>query len=608
MVREILALKESDPEASWNDFAVLVRANDHAEPFLTALKLAGVPHEFSAPRGLYLKPLVMDILAILRLLDDYHESSALYRILVSPISNLEIDDVIKLNHFAEKKSRSLFETARQSELVPGLSPAGAAECQRIVSLISNLTLLAKTKSATAVVLTFLESSGYLKILASKSESEAREEMRILNAFWRVAEKITAEDPEPTVKNLIRRIDYELESGESGALPFDPESGPELLRVMTIHAAKGLEFKYVFLVNLVDKRFPTTERREPIVLPDRFVKERLPSGDSHLEEERRLFYVGCTRAKTALYLTSALDYGGAREKKPSRFLLESAAALSDPESISFDMKSAARSSAKETKLSLPERMSFSQFEAFQKCPLQYKFEHIYRIPKAGDQRKSFGRSVHNTLHNVFKLYSERRAASQQPLFDGGQAASATFGDIVTTLQIEELYNAAWEDDWYDSRGQMEERYKKGLAELLSYREAIKDRVLDIFGLELDFTLKVGELTIKGRIDRIDRLPDGGIEIIDYKTGAVKEKPDWSQLMIYQLAAQRVFKAEPRKLTFVYLEGGIEKSFLATGEELTAFEERLQAIAARLRTSDFAPTPDKNVCRFCYFKNICEFSAG
>jgi DNA helicase-2/ATP-dependent DNA helicase PcrA len=96
--------------------------------------------------------------------------------------------------------------------------------------------------------------------------------------------------------------------------------------MTVHGAKGLEFPYVFLVNLVDKKFPTIARSEKIAIPDALVREKIVTETeertaSHLEEERRLFYVALTRAKVGLYLTGAKDYGGLREKKPSRFITE-----------------------------------------------------------------------------------------------------------------------------------------------------------------------------------------------------------------------------------------------------------------------------------------------
>ena len=121
----------------------------------------------------------------------------------------------------------------------------------------------------------------------------------------------------SVKNFISMMNLEIESGEQGGLSKELLEGPEAVKVMTIHSAKGLEFKYVFIVNLVDKRFPSIDRRELIDLPDELVKEIIPEGDIHLQEERRLFYVAMTRAKSGVFFTSAENYGGVRKKKLSR---------------------------------------------------------------------------------------------------------------------------------------------------------------------------------------------------------------------------------------------------------------------------------------------------
>jgi RecB family exonuclease len=261
------------------------------------------------------------------------------------------------------------------------------------------------------------------------------------------------------------------------------------------------------------------------------------------------------------------------------------------------------------LPVPERMSYSQFEAFEKCPLQYKFEHIYRIPKAGNANKSFGQSVHNALHEAMSRYMARTEASQQSLFGGGSGdADRTFGKVMPAGELLEIYAEKWIDDWYDSREQMDERFAKGKEALLRYHSRIKDAVVPVHALEQPFSLKLDGVTVKGRIDRIDMLPDGTVEIVDYKTGKSKDSPDKSQLFIYQLAALRVLGLKPSKLTFVYLEGDSEYSFLGEEDELAEFEERLSAIAAEVRKSSFGPTPDRNTCRYCDFKDICEFSAS
>src|SRR5205814_389241 len=100
-----------------------------------------------------------------------------------------------------------------------------------------------------------------------------------------------------------------------------EAAAGAVRVLTVHKAKGLEFPVVFLVTLVQDKFPLRGRKDALELPVELIKEALPSGDFHKQEERRLFYVGMTRAMRELWLTSARDYGGTRERKVSQFVLE-----------------------------------------------------------------------------------------------------------------------------------------------------------------------------------------------------------------------------------------------------------------------------------------------
>jgi DNA helicase-2/ATP-dependent DNA helicase PcrA len=604
VIQTIQRAKAQNAELTWNDFAILVRANDYAEPFLTALRIAGIPHEFLASRGLYHKPLILDILAYLRLLDTYHESTAVYRLLCSPIAELPPQQLMLLTQHASRKSLSLFETVRVAATIQQITEETVATCNAFVGWVEKHTALVRTKPVQLVILAFLNETGYLRAVAKKSEAQVREDMRILNAFWRVVDAFAHEEPEPTVRHFLERVECELEAGETGALPIDPESGPELVRVMTMHAAKGLEYAHVFLVNLVDKRFPTIERKDAIPLPDVFIKEQLPCGDAHLEEERRLFYVGCTRAKDALYCSSAEEYGGTRKKKLSRFLTESKIDLAPPQHTELVME-IERDQRNLSPLAIPERMSFSQFEAFEKCPLQYKFEHLYRIPKEGNANKSFGQSLHATLQEMLLRYQARQASGQPTLF--GAVASTSqkkVGELVDAEEVLEIYKEKWIDDWYDSKAAQQERFAKGREALLLYHAKIKDRVLSIHGLEEGFSLKLADVTIRGRIDRVDFLPEGGVEIIDYKSGRAKEDPEKTQLLIYQLAAVRVLGLKPKKLTFVYLEAGTEVSFLGTGEELAEAEAHLSEVAQKIRTSTFLPTPAKDVCRFCDFRDICE----
>ncbi|MBU1778322.1 ATP-dependent helicase, partial [Patescibacteria group bacterium] len=317
---------------TWNDFAILVRANESAKDFCAALEATGLPYQFLSSRGLYAKPIIMDIIAYLKLLDNYHESSAVYRVLNLPIFNFSYQELVNFNYWARKKTWSLYEVLR-SAVSLNLGQKINEKINKFISFIEKHSALTREKNVSEIIFAFLNDSGYLKYLLNtedtkriekntdNTERASLENMSMLNQFMKKVKTFESANDDKTVKAFLLELQMEIDAGEQGALPVDPESGPEAIKIMTVHSAKGLEFKYVFVANMVDKRFPTIERRDPISIPDPLIKEILQIGDIHLEEERRLFYVAMTRAKDHLYFSWSPDYGGVRKKKPSRFLTE-----------------------------------------------------------------------------------------------------------------------------------------------------------------------------------------------------------------------------------------------------------------------------------------------
>jgi len=604
----------------WNDVAILVRSNSDADPFVRALEAAGIPYDIASSRGLYRTPIVLDTISYLDLLDNYHESASLYRVLRMSIWGISDEAVFTCLREARKKNHSLYEVITRAGTI-GVKPGDQQKIHTLLQMIDTHAAIAKHHGPAKVMAAFYKDSGLVNRWRSAEATPVElQELSFAEQLYRVAEGYERANETPTVKGFKEFIRLSIEAGDQGAIKRDDE-GPEAVKVMTMHAAKGLEFKMVFVVSMVDRRFPTQYRPEPLELPLELMKEILPQGDWHLQEERRLMYVAITRAKEQLYFTSAEDYGGVRKKKSSLFLYE--LGLIEQESVnkkqeirkqketSFVGGSPAIVAATTYSLPpthLPAYFSFTQLKAYESCPLQYKFAHILKIPIEGRYTFSFGKSMHKALELFFARMI--RSSKQTQLFEPEPAVKE-----VTLEDLLSLYDQSWLNEWYESKDHERKYYNDGKKFLKEFYEIHAKKWPTPRYLEKPFTLKFGDIELRGVIDRVDTLVDGvkpEIEIIDYKTGRVPEGntipfDKKQQLLLYQLAIQRLSDEQPKMLSYYYIEQNKKVSFLGTPEDLEKVETFVVETAQKIRSGDFSPTPDPMICKFCDFNTICEFRA-
>ncbi len=619
VVQNIAELKKNS-DCTWDDIAILVRANNHATVFMEALEQAGIPYEFLSSGGLYRQPIVIDAINVFKILDSYKESSAIYRLLQMPCFDFSERDMHEFLSHAKKKSLPYYEVLKHADDL-FLSSGGKATCKKLISLITSSIKKSRFESPTTVLHHFFEDSGYFNHLTREEEQGDRNAIRAighLKQFFDYVHGYEVAVPDAGIRGFLEYFTGVLDSGDSGRL-HQPRDTPDSVNMMTIHGSKGLEFKYVFVVNCVDDRLPTRRRGGNIAIPDELVKEVLPEGDYHYQEERRLFYVAMTRAKEKLFLTSAEDYGGSRRKKVSRFIHELGDTLAQQDRLQAtgyrlqrgdeQIATSNQDTFSEKLYSLPKTFSFSQIRAFQMCPYQYKISYILKIPMKGSHYFSFGNTIHLTLQRFYEKVKELNSVTQGSLFDLA-VPEKTDGTVqAPTLEaLLEMYEGAWIADWYQDEKQRKGYHEKGKNLLRTFYKKNEGAWTIPVALEGGFKIKVGEYVISGKIDRVDQLPDGSLAIIDYKTGAPKEKfssDDKQQLLLYQNAAT----ALPRysnigpvsELTYYYVADDIETSFLGAEKDLEKFEEKVIKTLDKMHATDFRSITREDGCGRC---DVCQ----
>ncbi len=285
---------------AWSDCAVLYRGNHQSRVLEKALRLGRIPYHLTGALSFLDRHEVKDVLAYLRLLANPDDDAAFLRVVNVPRREIGATTLEKLGTLAQSKRLSLLRAARSDSVLKQVPARAAAALHGFVALIDALSAHAERTNAAEVVEELLRRSGYAQHLAASSKDVASSERR-LNNVRELIDWFRAMD-----KGRARAGD--LAAQLALLAHVDRDDGGDAVRLMTLHAAKGLEFRCVHIVGLEDGTLPHEGAID----------------EGRLDEERRLLYVGITRAKELLVLShsaQARRHGQPFAQKPSRFLEE-----------------------------------------------------------------------------------------------------------------------------------------------------------------------------------------------------------------------------------------------------------------------------------------------
>ena len=293
----------------YKDYAVLYRTNAQSRLFEERFLLANIPYKIVGGVNFYSRKEVKDILAYLKTIDNGQDDLAVRRIINIPKRGIGAATIGKVQAFADNNDLDFYMALEHAQMVPGIGKA-YAKISPFVEFIEGLREKAKTLPVEELIEEIIEETGYVRELEAENDEEAEARIQNIDELISKAAAYTDAAEEPSLSGFLEEV----------ALVADIDSldnDTDYVVLMTLHSAKGLEFPNVFLVGMEDGLFPSYMS----ITSD----EISPNGvNSEIEEERRLAYVGITRAKEHLTITSArmrMIRGETQYNKVSRFVKE-----------------------------------------------------------------------------------------------------------------------------------------------------------------------------------------------------------------------------------------------------------------------------------------------
>jgi DNA helicase-2/ATP-dependent DNA helicase PcrA len=581
------------------EIAVLVRTNAVADPVLRSLNMRGIPWRFSGASGLYAQPHVRRLLAFLRTVANPDSTVDLYALAAEAPYRLAGTDLARLLQSSRRTNRSLWSVLQETVSAedPGLAPESREAVRRLLGDLEAEIELAQQRPAGEVLYDYLRRCGTLAELAAAgpgAEARLRETARFFDVVRRQSQLLR----DPRVAFLAPHLGVLVEADDQPPAESDEV---DAVSVLTVHRAKGLEFRVVFVAGLADGRFPMRARRATLDLPRGLDASAGSEGPDDLAEERRLCYVAMTRARDELILTSAADTGGRRLRQLSPFVLEALDSPAGPPATAgaasaIERHRPAEAVAAPQPVAVPPAgpLSFTQLEDYLSCPARFRYRHVLRLPSPPHHAVTYGIAVHEAVAAFGRSQLQGRPLSAE--------------------QLLEVFAGAWSGEGFLSREHEEARLRVGRAALLRFREGALAASGRPIAIEEPFTVPLVGIRLQGRFDRVDEGPEGVI-MTDFKSSDVRDEArarqrarESLQLALYALAWQAREGALPAATQLVFLDSGVTGRVVPDAARLARATAKAGEAAAGIAAGAFGAQPDPVTCRFCPFHEICPDSAA
>ena len=580
--------RRRESRCKWAQIAVLYRLHNHRDKVAEELAAQGIPFSIEN-MDVMDTPEVRDLFGCLGAIVSERDGASLFRVAALPQFAIDPDRL-------RAGMKSLPRTSDQNAgvaTVLGLIEGGPAVLNALQQAREEIVRVnAKSRTAAEII---VRRFGF--------DAASRPLMAVLDFIGAWEEKAITKTKE--LAELLEYLEYFREA--SGTIPMTSRE-EDAVALMTAHTAKGLEWDHVFILRATSGSFPWSYKSPLFEFPAELREDDSISHNDgqtlHEQEERRLFYVAMTRARDSLamyaqqgrgkkdptppgYLRELLANSGIRQWFRRREAQAFAGDLFAAAAVALPLASRASQWLQMPPASnLNDRLSATAVEIYETCPLRFKLEREWRIPRDVPAALQYGAAMHRVLKTYYDAVRLQRPMADEELI-------RVFCDDLARAGIQDRY----QHELYE---------KQGIEQLREFLNQCRSHpVPEVLHSEEWFEMSVGDATVMGRIDRMDRMGDGRIVVTDYKTGKPKSQEDADkslQLSIYALAARAKWGYDVDALVLYNLEENAPVITRRSDSQLEEARLTVKDVAQQIAAGDFRAKTGFH-CNFCPYQNLC-----
>jgi DNA helicase II / ATP-dependent DNA helicase PcrA len=626
---EALIKKGTEPK----QIAVLFKKNAESEPFIKLFEARNIPYQTSRQINILDELIVRHVFNILQFIakeykQSYEHESLLYKIMHAPFIDIPIDDISKMAWYLQNKRKN---DSEEKEITPehSLHEMLSNESELIkagVHQINTCIAFSKTlKSLRTKILDLTPQGMFEKILQEfgilnyiLNHKEKIQWLHVINSYFEFLKNETRKNASLGLVEFVELIEEYIKNNI--VIPNTQFIGSQTGVVLsTIHSAKGMEYEYVFMINNSDRSWKTRSQ-SGFALPPSYIDSEINSD----EDNRRLFYVGLTRAKSGLQVSFNVGTG----KKPDtmcRFISEmlhsdipEKRVYKAEEQDLIDQLIVDLSPLKK-KYEVLEDQLFEKFidkfrlnptalTKFLHCPLSFYYEKVLQVPGARTAALGFGNAVHFALELYMRNPVNLRNKNYNLVQDYFKKGMDKFKSHFTKLEFDQYLN-------------------EGLSVLPGFiQHFATDWNLDIDPVvERKINTELNGIPISGKMDRID-ITEDGVRVVDYKTGApnISKKIKgpggdnpygtdyWIQMVFYAILLKHqkpvIYPSASGKFksAFYFVNPDKNKEYIMkevtpVTDEIERIEDLIQSTYQKILKREFTPGCGKPTCDWCAYVN-------